>query len=206
MFHLSFDRSSPGRLTYYDSQDLIRQLRGVAVHEDDRFLKIDIKDYFMSGDHHQLVHHSSEALEDPQTRQAYQTILGAILRNQLISVEGVRDRLWTVEWGTGMGLMCSGDVSDTAFHYMVEDAFITDAGVRRRYGVTFYGRIKDDIFIILDGIVHARQWGALVREMRVRSQFFKLKVESLTSVSAIILDVELKKDSEWRRTGRLSHY
>eukprot|EP00959_Pyramimonas_sp_CCMP1952_P163693 3422108-Pyramimonas_sp.AAC.1 len=52
-----------------DSQDLLHQLRGIAVLENDRFLKIDIKDYFMSGEHHQLIHHSSQAIECPASRQ-----------------------------------------------------------------------------------------------------------------------------------------
>ena len=76
-----------------DSHDLLCQLRGIAVLENDRFLKIDIKYYFMSGEHHHLIRHSSQAIECPVSRQAYATLLGAILRNQLISVEGVANRL-----------------------------------------------------------------------------------------------------------------
>ena len=78
--------------------------------------------------------------------------------------------------------------------------------MRRRYGVKFYGRFKDDILIIFDGSVPAHTWGNFVRAIRLKSKFFKIKTESMTKLSVNMLDVTLSKDSEWERTGRLSHY
>eukprot|EP00959_Pyramimonas_sp_CCMP1952_P467524 9491775-Pyramimonas_sp.AAC.1 len=100
-----------------DTHDLLKQLGHVEVGAGDVFVRFDIKDFFMSGSHQELVDESSELLDDADDKRIYKILLLAILRNQLISAEGT-DRLWKVELGTGMGLLCSGEVADAAFHSM----------------------------------------------------------------------------------------
>ena len=98
-----------------DSAELLDQLRELHVAVDDTFLKIDIKDYYMSGKYAELQHYSSLAVEAGPRREAYKHLVSAILANQIISVDGILGKLWSVEMGTGMGLLSSGEISDACF-------------------------------------------------------------------------------------------
>eukprot|EP00959_Pyramimonas_sp_CCMP1952_P276245 5774400-Pyramimonas_sp.AAC.1 len=80
----------------------------------------------MSGQHNDLVEYSSRGVPEGSERTAFKIMLRAILRNQIVQVEGVPNVSWTVKIGTGMGLGCSGEVSDTAFHFMVEEGVMNN--------------------------------------------------------------------------------
>ena len=185
-----------------DSQHLLAQLRGVHVPATAKFIKFDIKDFFMSGDHAQLIHESSKPL-DGSLLSAFRIILGAVLRNQLVAIDGVDNRAWNVAVGTGMGLLCSGEVSDMAFYYMVEHLFLDNERIRSKFGILYYGRFKDDGLLIVDcaTMVSAR----LVAVMKLKSRFFRISVESVSWDECNMLDVTLYKGAGWQKTGHLDY-
>ena len=53
--------------------------------------------------------------------------------SQFVSVPGIEDRIWKVAVGSGMGLFCSGEVSDMTFYNKVESGFLDNQSVSREY-------------------------------------------------------------------------
>lgn len=160
----------------------------------------------MSGTHDELVEEAAKIIEeDPLEKRCFSLILAAILRNQLITAENSQ-RPWRVKPGTGMVLKPSGEVSDSAFHHMAEKRYAAHGDTQARCGIKFYGRFKDDGIIIFSGSTTSTVQGEFMRGLIHRGRFFQIKIEQRTRGSFVMLDVEFRKDSEWRRTGRLSYY
>ena len=72
-----------------------------------------MNDYSMSGEH-STVAESASQLIDADKRVAFKKLLHVILEHRLVSLQGPSDT-WKVKAGSGMGLMCSGEVSDATF-------------------------------------------------------------------------------------------
>ena len=67
-----------------DSFELIKQQRLCNVAKNDLCVKFDVKDFFMSGTHGQLIEESSKILTDEKQRKKYTILAKGILDNQLI--------------------------------------------------------------------------------------------------------------------------
>ena len=101
--------------------------------------------------------------------------------------------MYAVAVGSGMGCISSGDISDTSFYMRVEKQFMLDPDVRRKYGIKFYARFKDDLLIIQNSSLEVAT--NLVARMREHSAFFKLKVDEVSRNAVVMLDVLLYKGS-----------
>lgn len=120
------------------------------------FVKFDIKHFYMSGDHSSLVKRCSELIDDPRLRLAFEMVVKVVLDSKDISVPGVDDFIWKVMKGSGMGLLCSGELSEAAFLSMAERRFVSYANIRGKFSVEYYGRFKDDGILVIGGTtVHA---------------------------------------------------
>jgi hypothetical protein len=109
------------------------------------------------------------------------------------------EQIWKVKRGAGMGKLFARDMSNFAFHRLVEVDFLCKDEVRSRYGITSYQRYEDDILIILDA--DAVLLKELVNEMRARSQFYKLTVDVLSTHSCSMLDLSISKGAQWQQSG-----
>ena len=76
--------------------------------------------------------------------------------NQYLSID-LPDRIWEVVVGSGMGIGCSGDVSDLALAIMAEISYALDPRVQAKYEIDLYVRFRDDIFIIIGGTPSLRR-------------------------------------------------
>ena len=68
----------------------------------------------MSGVHSDIVSHSSAFL-DGGLKAAFKALLSTILDCQYVTCDTCPDVVWKVLVGSGMGLQCSGEVSDAAY-------------------------------------------------------------------------------------------
>ena len=132
-----------------DTDQLLSQLKRLKVPSTARLSKFDIKDFFMSGRHHLLSDLASQCFPE-DIRTDARCMIDCILSNQVVQVPG-EQRLLSVKVDTGMGLRCSGELSDACFYKLAEEGFASDLEVQQRYGVLHYSRFKDDGFIIIDG-------------------------------------------------------
>ena len=154
----------------------------------------------MSGEHTELINSCTSAAP-PETRRPFSELLSFILRNQHIAIDGDESSVHKVTLGSGMGLSCSGEVSDVAFWWMVERNFIDHPQNRKNFFVELYARFKDDIFLCLGG-PKERQL-KFVNALKMRARFFKLNVESVSAVSCKMLDLEVYKGAGWKFRGSL---
>ena len=100
----------------------------------------------MSGRHSELSSHGKLAAEEV-IRDVFNDMITFILGSQYVRVEG-RSGVWKVVSGSGMGLLCSGELSDFVFYVMVEKDFVLCSEIREKYRIQFYGRFKDDLLIL----------------------------------------------------------
>ena len=149
-----------------DTRDLIRLLSSRPVPHDHVLVKIDIKDFFMSGQLPDLIDICSQYF-DPAVREAGISMLRAVLYNQYISIPG-HGETWCTVQGSGMGLISSGDVSDLCFYHMV-DAFLLESNTVSRFDISVYARYRDDAFLVLGGSRSMRL--QLLGMMKSKSKF-----------------------------------
>ena len=100
-----------------------------------------------------------------------------------------------------MGMQHNSDVSDATFFRNVEEPFALRRDVQQRYDILFYGRVRDDGLGIMGGDAHSRR--SFWAEFKRRSVEFKIKLDSISSSSVQMLDLEFFKGPIWRLSGRM---
>ena len=90
-----------------NSEALVKKLALLRVSSGSRFLKIDIKKYFMEGLHSQFVQYSAEFVE-MKWRPFYEAVLQHILETQFIEVESLDGRLWKALKGSDILVILGG--------------------------------------------------------------------------------------------------
>ena len=153
------------------------------------FVKLDVKDFYLSGTAEQLGNDATRGLHDDRKKLAV-LILEYILAEQYIKSKWFPGRLWKSNIGSGMGLTHSGEVADTAFFFRCEKGLVDSDAARSNYGLEAYWRFRDDIAMIATDVYKME---ALIKEMKRRAQYFVIKVESITWSSLRYLEVEINK-------------
>ena len=113
------------------------------------FVKIDVKDFYMSGSADDLVRDST-CLLPHHKRELCADILYLLLASQWIST-GLghhKNVVWNVTQGSGMGLPHSGDVADLALLARAECTHVVNPAVMQDHGIIASMRFRDDILIL----------------------------------------------------------
>ncbi len=77
----------------------------------------------MSGEHRDLVQSCASSVQD-NLKVPFRALLLSILSSQYVVLDHDDERCWQVKVGSGMGLVCSGEVSDVCFiHWQSENSF-----------------------------------------------------------------------------------
>ena len=149
-----------------NTRDVLRQVRSTLLPSDACLCKVDVKDFFMDGEHLTLARLCSDFFAEPLKSFVYDVLLH-LLHYQFVEFE---DRLLRVERGTGMGLIHSSSVADLCFYALAEKNLrFSDKGC------LLYLRFRDDIFFVTE---RAAQAGPLFSELSLRAQScWKLKVD-----------------------------
>ena len=113
---------------------------------DDYWIKLDVKDFFLSGQPFELV---DDALADwcssGEERHLYSDVLYFLLFHQYVRSNEMPGRSWRVVRGSGMGLKHSSDLMDWCFYSRCEKALLPSA---KSCGIKTYLRYRDDILIL----------------------------------------------------------
>ena len=182
-----------------DSNHFINRIQKIKISDEAILVKADIKEFFMSGLHTEIIQHSSKVVEQDR-RHIYIELLSCLLRNQFVCADDAAAEVAKVLIGSGMGLACSGHVSNAAFWSSVESGYIDSDIHTIPAGLTFYGRFMDDLLLVLDGERSARQ--EFLRQFRLKSKVFEIKFEAIAKECSF-LDVSLHRGEGWKRTGYL---
>ena len=110
----------------------MRSLSDVSLPVSCRFIKLDIKDFYMSGEHALLTKYSAMVV-DPGLREDYEFLTNAVLKSQYVAPKGPLGgpqgkstssngtfNVYKVLSGAGMGMAASGHVADACFYHLVE--------------------------------------------------------------------------------------
>lgn len=176
------------------SAEVARKLHSCRVDGSAYLLKIDIKDFFMDGDHSQIMS-ACLAMIDPAWRPCCKHLTEYILNTQYVFSPCFPDKLYKVRRGAGMGLLCSGELVDSTFYKTVEESILPELNT---WGIIGYFRFRDDILVIAES---SREILVdFVQLLKARSVVWKLKVESVSQFEACFLDLRLFKGDRWRAT------
>ena len=170
-----------------NSFQVVQRLRTRSISSSARLIKIDIRDFFMEGEHAQFLEACSSAVPI-EWKRCLRTLLAFILRTQYVRSPCFRDKLFQVKRGAGMGLLCSGDICDITFYKTVEETILP---VLASWNVVDYFRFRDDIFAIVDGPISCVR--GFVEALKASSCVWKLKVESISLHEVVFLDLRIFK-------------
>ena len=182
-----------------DSAQLVQQLRAlprVLPNQDVKYYKIDIKEFFMNGEHHDIAR-AAISLLPRDMRGSVELMILFLLREQFVAAphhfvrftEGREfQRLFRVSRGSGMGLPMSRELSDANFLVEAEDSYCLRSGICHEHGVFYYGRYADDILVIfVDTVCETRM--RFLQGFKRHSRSYPLKVESVSSDEVQMLDM-----------------
>ncbi len=183
-----------------DSGQLTNLIDSTPLPASCRFYKVDIKEFFMSGVHGRLVELCAKhvALD---LRDSFIKVASFVLSSQYVQVSGCNDVCWKVRKGSGMGVSCAGDLSNVSFWELAERDTLVDETFRGQHGIVFYARYADDLMIVTDGSSLLDCWDLV----KLKSEFFSLKVESVSSAEVRMLDVLFFKGRRFASQGRLDY-
>ena len=172
-----------------DSHQLAFELQGQRLDPDDRMMRVDIKDFFMSGDAESLVVDACSIIPGGDLRAVAERVAFFLLRNQLIRSDLLPNRCWRVIKGSGMGLKHSSALCDAALFAKCERPFILNKAAAQFFGIKYYRRFKDDMFAIVSNPGKAGAWLHCVRKRCKGTFLFTCESCSRVAVTMLALKV-----------------
>lgn len=122
----------------------VQRLRGLGPEF--RMVRVDLKDFFLSGTPEQLATHCGEAFEvGSERRRAIEDAIVWLCREQFVTCKLWENRRWRVCRGSGMGLRHSGAFADMAL-YRIAEADLLQPHVLASFSIVDYIRFRDDIW------------------------------------------------------------
>jgi len=182
-----------------DSGEVLKDIGATTYPPGGFFLKMDIKDFYMSGNHQTIIALCSKPFTG-EVKNFIIDLLHYFLFYQVLHDNG-SDTYYKVIVGTGMGAKASGTLSDYVFYCLAEENFIgTSKAIDP--GIITYCRFRDDILAILKSY----HTGKLVfDELSNRaSRCYVLERESISLVGTSFLDCFIFKPKNFEDHGKMS--
>ena len=101
---------------------MVRALKNTRATSDTILVKLDIKDFYVVGEHNTLATHVANLFTDPSLRSLVMDVTYFLLSNQYVRMG---DELYQILVGAGIGLIHAGDVADAVFFSMLEKEMIS---------------------------------------------------------------------------------
>jgi hypothetical protein len=157
------------------TDDAISIIKRSRVSARATLAKIDIKDFYLQGDHVQI---SDTAFNDnpPGDQRVLANVLLHILSHQYAYVNVLPGRLFRVRTGTGIGQRASGELAD-AFYYEMVEVWCANETVLRDHGIELYFRYRDDILVAFND---ATLWQEFLKGIQTRASVaWKVNLEDV---------------------------
>ena len=172
------------------SKVMVREVQRLRFDDFLMMIKLDIKDFYIVGEHHVLSDAVARLFPDVRLRSLVWDVVYYLLDNQYVADRGADgETQYKVRYGTGIGLLHSGDLADAVFFSLVEKKLL-EAKAYDEGGVLYWCRFRDDMCFIVN---KPGRFKTLLEKMRNLSQFFSLQVEEASTVELRYLDVVLKR-------------
>ena len=134
-----------------DSNALVQRLARLSWKSTFRFTKLDVKDFYLTGSHEDIIDLASRDFEGNEANVVALTVR-FLCSTQFVTSRWFPGRLWRATRGTGIGLKRSGHLTDYCFYRLVERKLFR-TGKLEEWNVVAWFRFKDDILIVSDGDV-----------------------------------------------------
>ena len=175
-----------------DSFELQKRVSGIKVSSMSRFAKVDIKDYFYSGDARMLVEDALAIFGNNQPKYLKEVLM-FLCENQYVTLPSGNDP-HKVICGSGMGLPQSGDLCDAAYLTKVEK-WLLNPSVAAKTNLRAYFRFRDDILFIHDRNADgSSQFLKMFDHCKVQARYFKLICESASAREVKFLEMRLRME------------
>ena len=194
----------------FNSQQTIKKMREVEWHTNDWLVRSDIENFFMEGDHSDIMRLIVPLLDAGELKgqqkekeiEALTCILGELVQNQYV-LEPRTNTLYRVAKGTGMGLNWSGTVSDLLYYEVYEKEWplsrLVSAVSPHRTRLKAYVRYRDDRFFGYEGTEdEVRKFVSLENSKMFPK--FRVKIEEMDQKEIRMLDFIVAKDKAGLRT------
>ena len=170
-----------------DTKEFVDDLRHLHWQGGMRMVKIDIKEFYMSGKPGFLSHACSELFCN-ETEDFQQLVIGSAEIN-LCKSELLPDLTYRVTRGSGMGLLHSGEVSDAGF-WIAAERWLLTTSVRQWCSITYWRRLRDDIFAITSNFPRFKHVFKWLRS-RAALEGYKLLTEDVSQNKITFLAVDV---------------
>ena len=120
-----------------NTEALIKHLESTVIPSTAVLIKVDVKDFFVSGVHKDFVQESVKAVP-AACRHDYKSMLSLILDSQFVDIDEDDQNCYKVCIGSDMGLRCSGEVSDAALWAMMEMNLIDNQKTRETFHIHIF--------------------------------------------------------------------
>ena len=154
-------------------------------------VKIDIKEFYMSGEPGFLSRACSELFCDETVdfQQLVAKAVDRLCRHQFVQSEFLLDLSYKVIRGSGMGLLQSGEVSHAGF-WVAAERWQLNTSVRRWCSITYWRMFRDDIFAITNNFPRFKHVFGWLRSRAAR-EGFKLLAEDVSQSKITFLAVDV---------------
>ena len=173
-------------------RDFVNRLRQFVFpcHATMTMIRIDLKEFFMSGRPEVLARFALEIFNDrPVLKSVCADVVLFLLTHQLVSSTHKPGRLWRVDAGSGMGLPHSGPIADAALYGLAERSHACQPCDY----VHLYVRFRDDIFLLHSNRQLFRQWYSTLQ--RLCFPTFTPEVVEVSQHQVTMLDVDVTLDN-----------
>ena len=149
-----FSRELQGPLTGHtwfltSSSQLVADIRTVVAEDCDYFVKLDVRDFYMTGTPSELKD-SIQILFPPGPRcRLLCEAVEYLLSSEYVVSNLVPGRVFRVVRGSGMDHFHSGCIADCSFFALGEREFAVKSQVLQSFGIKRYYRYRDDVLMFL---------------------------------------------------------
>ena len=182
---------------------LQQRLNTLTVLDSDVLIRVDIKEFFMAGQFSNLISAAKRLTLPTHAKPIMADALWFLLGEQHIECDVLHGRMWKVTRGSGMGLLFSSDLADTAYLMSVELDGLASHRYRVKHGVKLYLRYRDDIFIIMHGDSDCVT--KVIADLNNHSGDFKHTIEQVSRFVVDMLDLKIWKGPHWQNISCLDY-
>ena len=172
------------------SAQLVADIRTVIAEDSDYFVKLDVRDFYMTGTPSELTNSIKSLFPVGPRCKLLCEAVEFLLSSEYVVSKLVPGRVFRVVRGSGMGHRHSGCIADCSFFALGKRDFAAKAQVLECFGVKRYYRYRDDVLMICSRKQGTREFFQTLRRM---VQPFRIQVEEVNSVCVRYLDLLLTK-------------
>lgn len=169
-----------------DTRQFLEQLKHVDCSDSDIFVKLDVKDYFLTGDAHFLACVAASFFSGSEA-QFVKCSTFFLLTHQFVECGLLgTQQLYRVSKGSGMGLAHSGALSDLVLAHCAERFLSSQV-----HAPKCFFRFRDDVVCIFQ---NRESMKAFVGQYKHECKPYRIMVEDISCVAVDFLEVSVSKD------------